>query len=404
MAKTFAEKLLSQKTAQDVYAGETVIVDVDIAMATDSMAPLAIKAFKDMGGIRFKQPGRVIFVLDHAVPCPNERIANLHKLIRETACQQGAILYDHNAGVCHQLLIEKHAQEGQLIIGTDSHTCSSGALGAFAVGMGATDFGAILLTGKTWLRAPQSIKIVLTGQLSPGVYAKDVMLHIVGDLQADGAAYQMVEYHGPGFMAMSRDEAVTVCNMSMEMGAKSGVFIPALTDTALIPDIDANYIRVVEYDAVKCEPMLACPHETDHRAYVKERAGIDVDLVYLGSCTNGRLSDLKIAADILRGKKLACGTRMIVAPASAGIMRAAMDSGYIQDLLEAGALILPAGCQLCVGALGGVPADGETVLSTTNRNFLGRMGNNRASIYLASPATAAATALMGRITDPREVM
>jgi len=404
MGYTFAEKVLSKKVGRVVHAGETIIVEVDTAMGSDTTAPLAIKAFKEMGGEFFAKPQQIVLVIDHATPCPNERIANLHSFIRKTAQEQGTVLYDHNAGVCHQLMIDnQHVKEGYVVTGADSHTCSYGAVGAFAVGVGSTDLGAVFRTGKTWLRVPETIKISLTGELAEGVYAKDVILQIIGDMTADGATYQAVEYHGDGFAHMGRDEAITICNMTVEFGAKTGIFVPSLTNEGLIPDENAVYSKVLSYDATQIEPMLACPDNVDNTATVKEKTGTKVDLIYLGSCTNGRLSDLKIAADILRGRKIAAGVRMIVAPASTQILRQAMDSGIIADLIDAGSLIIPAGCGLCVGTLGGVPGDGEVVLSTTNRNFRGRMGNNKASIYLASPATAAATALAGRITDPREV-
>ncbi len=405
MGKTFAEKILSRKTGGSVHAGETVIVDVDAVMTHDTTGPLAIKAFQNMGGVRFKKPESTVIVLDHAVPCPNEKIAGLHQLLRDTAKEQNCVFYDQNAGICHQIMVERgHVKEGYVVAGADSHTCSYGCIGAFAVGVGSTDLGAILLTGKTWLRVPESVKIVLNGKLPQGVYAKDVVLTLLRDLTADGATYQCMEFHGDTFAAMSWEESFTICNMAIEMGAKTGVFVSALKDPELIPDGDASYSMVREYRAETLEPMLSCPHTVDNVAALREKAGLPVDLVFIGSCTNGRLGDLRIAANILKGRKLAPGVRMIVSPASERVFRQAVEEGIVTALSEAGAIFCPSGCGLCVGTLGGVPGNGETVISTTNRNFRGRMGNPNAFIYLGSPASAAAAALTGRITDPREVI
>ena len=405
MGLTFAERVLSRKAGKTVRAGDTVIVDVDACMASDTTGPLAIQAFRNMGGTRFAKPESTVLILDHATPCPNEKIAGLHQLLRNTAKEQNCVFYDHNAGICHQIMVEKgHVREGYVVVGADSHTCSYGCVGAFAVGVGSTDLGAVLRTGKTWLRVPESIKIVMNGRLPKGVYAKDVILTIIGDLTADGATYQSVEFHGDTFAAMGWEEAFTVCNMAIEMGAKTGVFVSALHDPELIPDEDAVYSLIKTYQAEDMVPMLSCPDNVDNVATVTERAGRSVELVYLGSCTNGRLTDLRAAAQILKGKRLASGTRMIVCPASTKILRDAIDEGILSDLIDAGAIVVPPGCGLCVGTLDGVPSNGETVFSTTNRNFHGRMGNPNASIFLGSPASAAAAALRGCITDPREVM
>ena len=404
MGYTFAEKVLGRKTGAPVRANDTIIVSLDCMMASDTTAPLAIKSFRDMGGERLANPQGSIFVLDHATPCPNEHIANLHKFIRDFAIEQGAVLYDQNWGVCHQILLERrHVAEGDIVLGADSHTCSYGAVGAFATGVGSTDLGAALRTGKTWLRVPETLRIELTGTLAANVSAKDVILTIIGDVTSDGANYLAIEFAGDGFAAFSPEEAITVCNMSVEMGAKSGVFIPALNDHSLMPDVDAVYTKAMNYDARKFVPVVACPHAVDNIKPASELKGQRVDLVYLGSCTNGRLGDIRVAADIMRGKQLAANTRMIVCPASSAIMKEAMALGYLTDLINAGATLITPGCGLCVGTLGGVPADGETVISTSNRNFLGRMGNSKAFVYLSSPATAAASALTGVITDPREV-
>ena len=405
MGYTFAEKILSIKAGKQANANDFVIVDVDVMMSTDTTAPIAIKAFQEMGGKFLAKPKSSVFIIDHATPCPNERIANLHKMIREFSIDNDAVLYDHNYGVCHQVMLEEgHVKEGDLVLGADSHTCSYGAIGAFSAGVGSTDLAAALLTGKTWMRVPETIKVELSGKLPAGVYAKDVALHLIRDITSAGATYKAIEYAGDGFAAFSIEEAITVCNMAVEMGAKSGVFISALTRSELMPDFDAEYVDSLYYAAADIVPMVACPHVVDNVNCIANLAGIKIDVAYLGSCTNARLEDIAVASRILEGKKLAKGVRMFICPTSTKVMLRAMELGYIRTLISAGAVLLSPGCALCVGTLGGVPGDGEVVLSTSNRNFLGRMGNNKAFIYLASPATVAASALSGYLTDPREVI
>lgn len=405
MGLTFAEKLIGRKAHHTVHAGDYVVVDVDVMMASDTTGPIAIEAFHQMGGSRLAKPDQTVFILDHATPCPNERIAALHKLIREFCKEQQCVFWDQNYGVCHQVMMEEGmVHEGDLILGGDSHTCSYGSVGAFSTGVGSTDLGAAILTGKTWLMVPKTTRIELHGELPRGVYAKDVILQIIGDLTSDGVTYESVEFAGDGFARFSVEEAMTVCNMTIEMGGKNGVFVSAIHDPDLLPDEDAQYDRVLKYDAADFVPVVAKPHTVDNICRVDQLERQKVDVVYLGSCTNGRLSDLAAAAEVLGGKKVAPGVRLTVCPASAKVMLQAMEKGYIKQFLEAGATLATPGCGLCVGTLGGVPADGEVVVSTTNRNFKGRMGNNKALIYLASPATAAASALTGYITDPREVL
>lgn len=405
MGYTFFEKTISNKLGRKVHAGDTVVVDVDVAMATDTTAPLAIKAFRDMGGSKIAKPENTVLVLDHAVPCPNERIANLHKMIRDFSIEQGNVFYDQNAGVCHQVMLEnEHVQEGFIVLGADSHTCSCGAIGALGISVGSTDLGAALLTGKTWWRVPETIQIKLKGKLNKGVYAKDVALHIISDLTSQGATGFGIEFDGEGFAAFSTEEAMTICSMATEMGAVSGVFVPAISNSDLIPDSDAKYQRTIVYDASEIVPMISNPHAVDNVKPVNEVEGERVDMAYLGGCTNARLSDIAVAAKILRDQEVARCTRMIVCPASANVLKKAIEKGFITDLIEAGATLTAPGCGLCVGTLGGIPGDGEVVVSTTNRNYRGRMGNNKASIYLASPATVAASALYGRILDPRKVV
>ena len=405
MGKTFVEKILSKGAHHNVSVNDLVIVDVNVMMASDTTAPIAIQSFRNMNGQKLAKPEHTVFVLDHATLCPTEKIAGLHKIIRDFSNEQGCVLCDQNSGVCHQVMIEENmVKQGDIVLGADSHTCSYGAVGAFSTGVGATDLSAAMLTGKTWLKVPETTRIELEGTLPKGVYPKDVILKIIGDLTSDGVTYEAVEFAGEGFAKFTKDEALTICNMSIEMGAKNGVFISSLTDENLIPDKDARYSKVLKYNANDIEPQIACPHKVDNVKSISEMEKVAINLVYIGSCTNGRIEDIAIVTKILKNKKIAKNVRVILCPASSRELKKACDLGYISDLIDSGVTISTPGCSLCVGTLGGVPANGEVVLSTTNRNFKGRMGNNQAYIYLASPATAAASALAGYIVDPREVM
>ncbi|MCR4399900.1 MAG: 3-isopropylmalate dehydratase large subunit, partial [Syntrophomonadaceae bacterium] len=303
---------------------------------------------------------------------------------------------------------------GDLVIGADSHTCTYGAINAFSTGVGSTDLAAGIISGKLWFKVPESIKFVLNGELSPGVYSKDLILYLIGQVTADGATYMAAEFTGSAIRAMSVEARFTISNMAIEMGAKVGLmeadqktisWVRRHTDRPFTPvaaDPDAVYAEVREYDVSSLGPQVACPHTVDNVKPVEEVAGTPIQQCFIGTCTNGRLEDLRIAADILRGEKVNRGTRLIVAPASRQVMLDAIAEGIIQVFLEAGAAVVTPGCGCCVGTHNGVPSDGENVLSTANRNFKGRMGNNKAFIYLASPATVAASALTGRITDPRD--
>jgi 3-isopropylmalate/(R)-2-methylmalate dehydratase large subunit len=405
MGFTFAEKIISRKSGRQVRAGDTAIAEVDVSMVSDTTGPLAIQAFREMGGTQVKKTAQTVFVIDHATPTPNEKIANLQQMLRVFAGEQKLVLYDQGDGVCHQLMLEKgHVRSGQLVLGADSHTCTYGAVGSFASGVGSTDLGAVLLTGKAWLRVPESAQVNLSGVLPPFSTAKDLVLRMAGRLTADGATYLAMEFGGAAAEAMNLDDRMVIANMAVEMGAKTGVFLCAIEDVELRPDSGATYRIRLDFDLSETVPMLACPHTVDNVAPVSEKAGLEIHQAYLGSCTNGRLNDIAAAAQILRGRQVAPGVRMLVAPASRTVLLEAIRKKYISQLVEAGATILPPGCGACVGTLGGIPCDGDVVVSTTNRNFKGRMGNNKAFIYLASPLTVAASALTGRVTDPREVM
>lgn len=406
MGQTISEKIISRHAGYAVVAGEIAIVEVDGVMATDATAPLAIKAFEAMGGERLKHPERVSFIIDHASPAPNERVGNLHRMMRDFARQHGAHFYDVGEGICHQLMVEDaRVRPGDIFVGADSHTPTYGALNAFAVGVGSTDLAAILLTGKTWLKVPQTIRLEMTGQLPKGITAKDLILFLVGQIGISGATYQAVEYTGEALRNLTLASRMTIANMSAEMGAKTG-----LVDTiglelpyefnATYPDAEAEYSAVYRFDVSSLRPQIAAPHSPDNILPVDEVVGQRIDQAFIGSCTNARLEDLQMAARILKGRQIAAHVRMIVAPASRRVFNAALRDGTIQALSDAGATFITSGCGPCVGTHQGIPGDDEVIISSTNRNFPGRMGNPRASIYLASPAVVAASALTGEITNP----
>jgi 3-isopropylmalate/(R)-2-methylmalate dehydratase large subunit len=417
MGKTLSEKILSEKSGSDARAGDIVVAAVDIALAQDGTAPLAVRQFEAMGLKSIAHPDRTVFFIDHAAPSPRKELSNDHMLLRQFASRTGMQISDVGAGVCHQIIAEQYANPGDVVIGADSHTVTAGGVCAFATGMGSTDVAVGMSLGKTWFRVPETIKIVAKGQLPEGVYAKDLILYIIGTLGSDGATYMALEFTGDTIEALSMSGRFTLSNMAVEAGAKVGL-VPSDEKTwaylesrgrgdkyrRLAPDADADYERVFEVDSTKLVPVVAKPHTVDNMASIDEVKGIRVQQVFLGSCTNGRLEDLEIAAQILKGKKVASGTRLIVAPASREVLVQAMESGVLTDLVEAGGALVTPGCAACVGVHQGILGDGEVCLSTSNRNFHGRMGNPEGFIYLASPATAAATALRGEISDPREIL
>ncbi len=409
MGQTIAEKILSHHAGKAVRAGDIVIVRVDGVMATDATAPLAIQAFRAMGGVRLWDPARVFLVIDHAAPAPNETVANLHRLMRDFAREMGCRLYDIGEGICHQLMIENgHVRPGDLFLGADSHSPTYGAVNAFGVGVGSTDLAAAMRTGKTWLKVPKTIQISLHGALRPGVTAKDVILRLLRELRADGANYQAIEFTGETVQAMSLAGRITLANMTAEMGAKTGLVDPTGLSldypfVPVYPDPDAEYSRRLTMDVSTLEPQVARPHAPDNVVPIASVKGTPVHYAFIGSCTNTRLEDLAAAAAVLRGRRVAPGVRLVIAPASRRVFEAALQQEIVQTLSAAGAVFIPAGCGPCVGSHLGVPGDGEVVISSTNRNFRGRMGNPRAEIYLASPAVVAASALVGYIADPVEV-
>ena len=417
MGKTIAEKILSKKSGQDALANDIVVADVDFRMGQDGTSPLAIRAYQAMKGEDICSPERAALVIDHSAPSPLEGVSALHTLMREFAQEKGIRLYDIGEGVCHQLIPEKgHVGPGSLVVGADSHTCTYGALNAFATGVGSTDLAAALISGKMWFKVPETIKFICHGRLPAGVYSKDLILFLINQVTADGVTYMAAEYTGEAIRQLSVDARFTISNMAIEMGAKVGLMeadekVMEWVHThsnnkfeEVNPDPDAEYFAVKEYDVSDLTPFVAKPHRVDNGAPVDEVAGTPIQQAVLGTCTNGRLEDLSIAAQVLEGRKVHSDVRLIVAPASRQIYLEAMDAGVLKTLVQAGAAVVTPGCGPCVGTHNGIPSDGENVISTANRNFKGRMANNKAFIYLASPATVAASAVKGEIADPREYL
>ena len=417
MAKNLTQKILSAKTGTDVKPGDIVVSPVDWALVQDTTGPLTVREFLDLGLPKLANPAHTILFIDHAAPSPQKQLSCDHTFLRKFAEDYGAVLSDVGEGVCHQIMAEKYARPGDVIVGADSHTVTAGGLGAFATGMGSSDVAAAFGLGKTWFRVPESIRVELTGRLQPMVTAKDVILHLIGLIGADGATYKALEFGGEGVTAMSVSDRLTIANMAVEAGAKVGLF-PSDGKTReyleglgrvqdyqpMEADAGSDYEKVIEIDLSSLEPTVAKPHTVDNTSTVTALKGTRIHQVFIGTCTNGRLSDLRQAAEILKGRKRHPATRLLVAPASPQVMLAGMKLGYIQTLVESGAVILPPGCAGCLGVHQGVLGDGENCLSTANRNFLGRMGNPDGFIYLSSTPTAAATAITGVITDPREVI
>jgi len=417
LGETFAEKVLARKSRlEKVVPGQIVTVRPDHLLAHDNTAAIIEKIGRELEQYGLVSTDIPVIVLDHVIPAADEKTAAGHKLVREFVKKHRVKnFFDIGTGICHQVFVEKGlALPGTVVVGSDSHTCSYGAVGSFATGIDRTEAAAILLTGETWLKVPHSIKITLSGSLLPPVSAKDLILHIIGQLGADGADYCSVEFHG-NVRTLSVDDRFTMANMGVEMGAKVAVFpvdevtrdylrsigIEDSRYDALWADGDAKYVSQFSYDLSTIEPLVACPHAVDKVKPASELGAVEIHQFLIGTCTNGRVRDLEIAASILEGKRVAEGKRLLVLPASREVFERALGAGIVERLSKAGAVILPPGCGPCLGAHQGVLAPGERCLSTANRNFKGRMGCKDAEIYLASPATVAASALYGKITDPR---
>ncbi len=418
MGMTISEKILARASGKErVEAGEIIEANVDLAMSHDNAA-LVSKIFKEIGVDKVWDSDKIVIILDHRAPANIIKAAEAHKSIREFIRGQGIKnFYDVGEGICHQVVPEKgYVKPGMLIVGTDSHTTTYGAFGAFSTGIGATEMACVWATGKLWLKVPETIKMVINGKLQEMVTAKDVILHIIGEIGSDGANYKAIEFYGETVKNFSVSSRMTISNQAMEAGAKAAIVPPDektinyLKDRVrgkiepVYSDGDANYESEMEFDVSDLEPQVACPHTVDNVKPVSEVEGIEIDQAVLGSCTNGRLEDLEIAAKILKGKRIAPGVRMIVIPASREIYLEALKRGYIEIFLRGGATIINPGCGPCLGAHQGVLASGERAISSTNRNFRGRMGSPDSEVYLASPATVAASAIEGKIVDPRRVV
>lgn len=427
MGMTMVEKILARATGQAaVKAGDVVEPKVDLAMSHENAA-LVLNQFHEIykdTGLEAKvwDPSKIAIIFDHRVPAESSKTATNQKKVREFVAAQGVTKFHDirgdEGGICHQILPENgYVRPGYVVVGTDSHTTSHGALGAFAFGIGATEMASVWALGSVLnVEVPGTIKVVVKGKFPKYVLPKDLILHLIGKISAEGANFKVIEFHGPAIRNMDTSGRLTICNMSVEAGATSGIVPPddetlrylkevaGVRETVAVfgPDPDAVYDQEIEIDAAALEPQIACPHTVDNVKPVGEVAGKPIQQIVIGSCTNGRLDDIEVAARILKGKKVARGVRMLVFPASGRIFREAMAKGYISTLMEAGALVANSGCGPCLGVHQGALGDGEVALSTTNRNFKGRMGNPNSEVYLCSPAVAAASALTGVITDPRK--
>jgi 3-isopropylmalate/(R)-2-methylmalate dehydratase large subunit len=412
------EKILAKASGkQVVHPGEIFDANVDMVMVHDLTGPLAVEAFKKIGVQKVWDNKKVVVILDHQVPAESVKAAELHKTMRQFAKDQNLRIYDvGKGGICHQVMPEKgHVVPGTIIVGADSHTCTYGAFGAFATGIGSTEAAAVFATGKIWLKVPPAIKVNVKGKFQKYVTPKDLILSIIGKMSVDGAIYKSAEFTGPTIKSMSMAGRMTLCNMAVEMGAKNGIIEPDETTRkfledrtnapfqSLKSDADAVYERTVEFDVSNMEPQIACPSSVDNVKPVSEVGNVPIEQAFIGSCTNGRIEDLRLAAEVLKGKHVKDGVRALVIPASQEVYRQALNEGLLEIFTDAGALVCGSACGPCLGGHIGLLAAGETCVSTSNRNFIGRMGSTQASVYLASPATVAASAVTGKITNPQQL-
>ncbi len=414
------EKILAKASGKKVvHPGEIVDANVDMIMVHDLTGPLAVEAFKKIGVQKVWDNKKAVVILDHQVPAESVKAAELHKTMRQFAKDQKLRIYDiGRGGICHQVMPEKgHVVPGTVIVGADSHTCTYGAFGAFATGIGSTEAAAVFATGKIWLKVPEAIKVNVTGEFQDFVTPKDLVLSIIGKMSVDGAIYKSAEFTGPTIKDMSIAGRMTICNMAVEMGAKNGIIEPDETTRkflegrvkklpnfeSLKSDKDAVYERTIEFDVSKMEPQVACPSSVDNVKPVSEVGNMQIEQAFIGSCTNGRIEDLRLAARVLKGKRVKDGVRALVIPASQEVYKQALSEGLLEIFTDAGAIVCGSACGPCLGGHIGLLAAGEACVSTSNRNFIGRMGSTLASVFLASPATVAASAITGKITDPRKL-
>ncbi len=414
MKQTIAEKILSKHASKDLKAGEIAIAKVDYCFGQDGTSSLIIESFKKLGTDKvFDNSGFSMFI-DHSSPSPNIGVSTIHKLMREFAKKYSVTLFDIGRGICHQLMVETGALTcGDLVLGADSHSCTYGALNILSTGVGSTDLAITLASGKNWFRVPETIMIRVSGKLPIGVYSKDVILSIIRDITSKGANYKALEFCGDTIRRLSVDARFTMANMSVEMGAKCGIFeadkkvlgwVKARSKRKPYPvtaDEGAVYQDVKEYNVEALTPQVSIPHEVDNVVPVSEVEGTRINEAFIGTCTNGRLEDLEIAAKILKNNKVHSDVKLIICPASRQVFLGAIKKGYVDTFVQAGAAVLGPGCGPCVGTHNGVPADDDNIISTANRNFKGRMGNPNANIFLANPATVSASAIEGKISDPR---
>lgn len=414
MGKTVIEKIIEHNTGKEVKPGDIVTVNVDRVMIHDIFIPFVAEKFKEMGFEKLWDPDKVVLIYDHLVPA-SQLDDTRHFHTGDAFAEKYGMTHVHRSdGICHQLMTEAgYVKPGNIAFGTDSHTTTYGCVGAFSSGIGYTEMASILGTGTMWIKVPETIKVVINGKLPENVMSKDVILRLIGDLGADGATYKALEFSGSAVENMTVASRMTISNMAIEAGAKCALSTPdektaeycdiTLNDyqKSLAGDADANYCKVMEYKAEDFVPVMACPSQVDKIRNVSELEGTEIDQVFIGSCTNGRLEDLAAAAEVLKGKKVADFVKLIVTPASRKIYRQADEMGILDTLAEAGAIITHPGCGLCCGRTGGILTDGERVVATNNRNFLGRMGTSKVQIYLASPRTAASCAVAGKIVSPQ---
>ncbi|ADI74616.1 homoaconitate hydratase family protein [Methanohalobium evestigatum Z-7303] len=419
---TISEKIMSKASGTNVRAGDFVFADIDRAMTHDITGPLAVKGFYEImenkENPKVWDPNKIVIIFDHQVPADSLNAASNHIMLREFAKEQAILNYDVYEGICHQVMPEKgHIKPGDLVVGSDSHTCAYGAIGAFSTGVGSTDMAAVFASGKLWFKVPETIRFEIDGELPDNVYSKDVILHVIGDVGADCAMYKTAEFGGSAVRNMSVSERMTMSNMAIEMGGKAGIIesdkvtedyikerVPGYKlDSEWKSDDGANYSEIRKYDVSNLEPQVACPHNVDNVKPVTEVEGTELDQVFIGSCTNGRYEDLEIAAKIMDGKKVADNVRLLIIPASRTEYMKLLKAGYIEQFMEAGAIVESPCCGPCMGGSFGLLGDGEVGLATSNRNFKGREGSPESFVYLSSPATAAASALTGKITDPRKI-
>jgi 3-isopropylmalate/(R)-2-methylmalate dehydratase large subunit len=417
MGMTLAEKILSERAGREVKQGEIIVVKVGLVYTQDGTGPLAVRKIQEMGFQEVHNPQRTIFFFDHASPSPRFELSNDHTFLRNFAQKTGVRVSDVGMGISHQVAAESYVRPGDVVIGADSHTCTGGAVGAFATGVGSTDAAVAMALGKIWLRVPETISVIVEGSLPIGVYGKDIILHLIGKIGAAGATYKALEFAGNTIENLEMAGRMTISNMAVEAGAKVGLF-PSDEMTrrwldrmgrpedfkTLAVDPDAIYEQMIRISAKDLKPTIACPHQVDNVKAIDEIGEVNVDQVFLGTSCNGRLEDLQIAARILKGKRVHSRTRMVVTPGSHRVYKEALKDGTLEVFIDSGALVTSPGCGGCVGLHEGVLGEGEVCLATQPRNFKGRMGSPKSFIYLGSPATAGATAIEGKIADPRKYL